>query len=281
MSAARLNVHRTGSGEPLVLLHGIGDTLRTWEPVVPALAAEHEVIAIDLAGFGDSPPLPPGVRASIMGHADALQAELDALGVERPHAAGNSLGGWIALELARRGRVRSVVALSPGGMQLPRERMWTVGSLRLSHRLARLMRPLHGVVARSAALRTLTSAQIYARPWRIDPDVALHTLRNFADSPGFHPTLRCAVEDGNARGLDEIRVPVRIAWGTRDRLLPPREAKRFVRVIRGAELVCLPGLGHVPMPDDPAVVAETIVAFTRAHARASDGPAAPHAAVAR
>src|SRR5215213_2318896 len=114
---------RRGSGPPLVLIHGIGSQWQMWQPVLDRLARERDVIAVDLPGFGDSPPLPgtPSVEAL----AGAVAELLGELGIERPHAAGNSLGGGVALELGRRGDARSVCVLSPAGFGTMREGRWT------------------------------------------------------------------------------------------------------------------------------------------------------------
>ena len=102
-----LNYYRAGSGEPLVLIHGLGLRWQTWEPVLPRLTAERDVVVIDLPGFADSPPPPPGAPASIASLSRLVGEFLDQLGLERPHVAGNSLGGWLSLELAQLGRARS------------------------------------------------------------------------------------------------------------------------------------------------------------------------------
>src|SRR5215207_7267465 len=104
------------SSDPLLLIHGLGLSRRSWKPVLPILTREHEVLAIDLPGFGAASPLPDR-RPTVDALTDAVEAELDVTGVDRVDVAGNSLGGWIALELARRGRARSAVALSPSGLE--------------------------------------------------------------------------------------------------------------------------------------------------------------------
>ena len=105
--------HRGGAGEPLVLLHGFSDTWRTWELVLPALERHHDVLALTLAGHAGGPPLIGEITDAVL--ADAVERALDAHGIERAHIAGNSLGGYVALQLAARGRARSVVALAPAG----------------------------------------------------------------------------------------------------------------------------------------------------------------------
>lgn len=104
---------RVGTGEPLLLLHGIGHHRQAWDPVIPILAAERDVIAVDLPGFGASPALPEGMTHDLPTVVPLLGALCEALEIERPHVAGNSLGGLLALELGREKLVRSVTALSP------------------------------------------------------------------------------------------------------------------------------------------------------------------------
>jgi pimeloyl-ACP methyl ester carboxylesterase len=122
-----LTQHRGGHGRPLVLLHGLGLTWRSWKPVLGALEARHDAIALDLPGFGASAPLERGVRPTPRALADAVAAELDRLGLEAPIVVGNSLGGWLALELARRGRAQRVVAIAPSGLETPPERAYVIG----------------------------------------------------------------------------------------------------------------------------------------------------------
>ena len=142
--SAQLDHHRGGSGEPLVLIHGIGHTWRGWKPMLPELERRFDVLAVDLPGHGHSEPLPPGTDSTPEALADAVEREMLGAGFDTAHIAGNSLGGWIALELARRGRARTVTAISPAGLQHAREKQWGAGILRgmrwLAERLTRLRR---------------------------------------------------------------------------------------------------------------------------------------------
>jgi pimeloyl-ACP methyl ester carboxylesterase len=256
-----LTQHRAGGGAPLVLLHGLGLTWRCWKPVLPALEAVHDTIAVDLPGFGDAPAL-DGRRPTIAALADAVEAELDALGVDGAHMAGNSLGGWIALELARRGRARSVVALAPSGLELPPERAYVMSLNEGMRARAKAAALAPGVLTASRLGRAALLAPMRARPWRVRAGDAAAEVRAFARAPGFQPTLRWTLAAQPALGLDAIAVPVRVCTGTRDVMLGTFTAPRFAAAIPSAELHHLPGCGHVPMADDPAAVSDAITTVT-------------------
>jgi len=251
-----LDQHRGGSGEPLVLVHGLGHTWRGWKPMLPLLEEHFDVLAVDLPGFGYSPPLPPGTESTPETLADAVENAMDAAGFERAHIAGNSLGGWIALELARRGRAVTVVALSPAGMWHARERGWTRLVMRSLRWLARHM-PTPEPLLRTAAGRTLLAGPLFARAWRLDPDDLAETLRLYGYAPGFDETLERSLA-GQVRGLEQIGCPVLLLWGARDILLLPRQGRRFERLIPDCELRYLKGLGHTPMSDDPELLVDEI-----------------------
>ncbi|MCI4042917.1 alpha/beta fold hydrolase [Streptomyces sp. TRM75563] len=253
---------RTGSGEPLLLLHGIGHHLQAWDPVTRILAAEREVIAVDLPGFGTSPALPDGVPYDLGTVGPVYGAFCAELGLDRPHVAGNSLGGMHALELGRAGLARSVTALSPAGFWTEAERRYAFGTLRTMRRSAlALPVPLIERLSRSAAGRTALTSTIYARPGRRSPEAVLAETLALRGATGFHQTL----EVGRGASFDEDvkGIPVTVAWGTRDRILLRRQGVRARRVIPDARLVRLPGCGHVPMNDDPALVARVILDTSR------------------
>jgi pimeloyl-ACP methyl ester carboxylesterase len=237
-----------------------------WKPVLERLEAQHEVLSVDLPGFGRSAPLPEGGTPTMSALADALEDALDAAHWNQVHVAGNSMGGWLGLELARRGRATSVVAISPAGMWSPKENAYAKRMLRLQHRVASTVAPYADTLARNALARTILFSGVSSRPWRADPLAGSESLRLFADAPGWESTLQ-AMHADQPRELGTIQCPVRIVWGTRDTLLLPRQADRFVREIPNAELVRLPGLGHVPMGDDPEAVSDSILEFTARHAR--------------
>src|SRR5829696_383391 len=267
VSDRRLEHHRAGSGEPLLLLHGVGHTWRAWRGMLPELEGGFDVVAPDLPGFGGSAPLPAGTAPTPAALADAVERELDALGWEAPYVAGNSLGGQIALELARRGRARTVVAVSPAGMWTPRESLWGRSVLRLMRTLSFAPRP--DLALRLAPVRLVVAGGVLGRPWRADPGELAEATLFVRKSSAFGATSR-EVHRRHPEGLGEIRAPVLVVWGTRDRLTLPRQATRWVAAIPGAELRWLPGLGHLPMLEDPELVAHTIRDFI---ARAGGAPA--------
>jgi pimeloyl-ACP methyl ester carboxylesterase len=257
-----LSYTRQGSGEPLLLLHGIGHHRQVWDPVIPALAAERDVIAVDLPGCGESPALPDGMAHDLPTMNTVLAALCEALEIERPHVAGNSLGGLLALDLARAQLVRSVTALSPAGFWNEVERRYAFTVLMTMRQIAqRMPLPLVERLARPAIGRTLLTSTIYARPGRRSPEAVIAETLALARAQGFSETLRSG---RSVQFTDDIvGTPVTVAWGNRDRLLIPRQGVRAKSVIPRARLVRLPGCGHVPMNDDPALVARVVLDGSR------------------
>ena len=269
--------HRSGIGPPLVLIHGIGSHRQMWQPVLSRLEPEREVIAFDLPGFGASPMPPPGTPPGIESLTDLTTRFLDQLELERPHVAGNSLGGWIALELAKRDRVASATGLSPAGFHNSREAVYQRASLAMTVRLGRLLAPHADRLSRSPAVRRLTWSQIVARPELVPPADAATATKALAGAPWFDDTLKALVKE-HFSGGERIGVPVTIAWGEKDRLLLPRQAPRAARRVPGARIVILTGCGHVPTYDDPPQVARVLLDGSRsAAAEQSREPAADQA----
>ncbi|WP_405014326.1 alpha/beta fold hydrolase [Kitasatospora sp. NBC_01539] len=255
---ATVRYHREGTGSPLLLLHGIGHHWQGWQPVLPALAARHDVVAVDLPGFGTSPALPDGVPYDLEAVVPALGALCAALGLDRPHVAGNSLGGLLALGLGRAGLARSVTALAPAGFWSEAERRYAfavLGGMRFGARL--LPQPAVERLARSTAGRALLVSSIYARPGRRSAEGAAEETRALRGATGFAPTLAAGRRVRWAGDLGGV--PVTVAWGTRDRILLRRQGVRALEQLPGARLVRLPGCGHVPMSDDPALVGRVIL----------------------
>jgi pimeloyl-ACP methyl ester carboxylesterase len=257
-SVVQLNHHRAGSGEPLVLIHGIGSRWQVWKPVLGRLEREREVVAIDLPGFAGSPmpePLPPPGALSLTG---LVSEFLEEIGLARPHVAGNSLGGWVALELAKLGRASSATALSPAGFQNRLEAVYQHASLWSGVRAARAIASRADRLMRSVGARKAAFRQYYAHPERIPPQDAAESVRALAEAPWLDQTL-VAITSDVFRGGEQIEVPVTIAWGERDRLLLPRQARRAFHQIPRAKVLTLWDCGHVPTYDDPDQVASVLL----------------------
>jgi pimeloyl-ACP methyl ester carboxylesterase len=244
---------RQGAGPPLVLIPGTACDWRVWRPVLAPLSAARDVIAVDLPGFGASPPL-PDERPTPAALARAVARLLDTLGIERAQLAGNSLGGAVAIELARLGRATSTIALAPIGLWTPRESAWVQLVVRASAAFIRGPRALRTAIASTAALRTLGYGHVVARPWALSRGDAL-VLSSVA-IPGLDAIL-AAYRDYRLPAGDGAGVTV--VWGARDRLLLPRQAERAGRVIPGARVVSLPGTGHLSMFDAPDAVTALIL----------------------
>lgn len=270
---AGMHAHRTGTGEPMLLMHGIGHRWQMWTPLLDSLGRDFDVVAVDLPGFGLSPRLPADVEITLTLAVDMLEACMDELGWSRAHLVGNSLGGWLALELAKRGRAMSVCGLAPAGLWDPariarRMEFWFslwFGSSRHLERLAGLLK--------FRAIRTVMMARLFGRPWRIPAEVAIGDVHNFASS-AFEETFAAGrgLRFVGGRGISE---PITVAWASRDPLFAPRRCP-LDELPSHTQTVMLHGCGHVPTWDDPPLVLETIRA-TVARAR----PGIPHGGAAR
>ena len=248
---------RRGAGPPLLLLHGIGSARQAWDPVVDALAGRFDVLAPDLPGFGGSPSLPAGVEPVPAALAASVAAFLDAEGVAAPHVAGNSLGGWVALELAAIRPPASLTLLSPAGLWRGATPLYNRVSLRATRRLARYFTGLATRLVRYRAARVVILGQTHGRPSRISPEYARAAVRAMGTCPGFEATMR-ATEPRRYRAGPPIAAPVTVAFGTRDRLLLPHQSRHLGELPPHTRVESLPGCGHVPMADDPAAVAALI-----------------------
>ncbi|MFG1790397.1 alpha/beta fold hydrolase [Nocardia sp. NPDC049149] len=251
-----LNHHRIGNGEPLVLVHGIGSRWQVWEPVIGALAESFEVIAVDLPGFGDSAPL---AETTVDTLTDALAEFLAAQGLERPHLAGNSMGGLITLNLGARGLARSVTAFSPIAFWDTSGRIWCQQSLGKSRMLARRLQPALPTILGTAAGRTAFLSLVFGKAWAVNAQVAVATANGAVDAPGFESALASFAD---AKLHDEgnlADIPVTIAWGSRDILLTYLTQSRRARTeLPNARHVTLHGSGHTPFYDDPEACARAV-----------------------
>ena len=250
-----------------MLFHGIGHRWQAWEPVLDELATHHDVIAMDLPGFGASPRWELDRPYDMHEALNVLGEVFADLKLERPHVAGNSLGGTIALELAARGAVASATALAPAGFWTDRQRTWALFALKSIRGVARGPEPVRRAIAYRKPLRALGAGMLFGHPTRQKPETVLADLQSLADAPGFDLVARTALSYSFT--ATHLPVPTTIAWGTRDRILLPRQAKRAAEQLPGARHVALPTCGHVPMNDDPELVARTIL---KTCAMAASGP---------
>jgi pimeloyl-ACP methyl ester carboxylesterase len=258
--------HRAGTGTPLLLLHGIGAIWRVWSPVLPYLEPHHDVIVPTLAGHGGGPPLDPQTAPSIQALTDAVEDELDRLGLQQVHIAGNSLGGRIGIELARRGRARSLVLFSPpGAWRSQRSIELRATGVRLSlGALGRYASRADAIAANGLLRWSLLAGQV-AHPNRVPPEALAAFIRAGSLAPVVAPLLR-EFPVRQVQPLPAVRdYPVRLVWADRDRVLPFDDfGAPMLERLPGAELIRLHGVGHVPMSDDPATVAKMILEVTRA-----------------
>ncbi|MER7005778.1 alpha/beta fold hydrolase [Dactylosporangium sp. NPDC000555] len=243
-----------------MLIHGIGHHWRAWEPVIGPLSRHHDVIALDLPGFGRSPASEAnrGMPTAVA----ALGEFFAELGLDRPHVAGNSLGGAIALELAAAGLARSVTALSPAGFATPAQVRRALAVLRSLRFGAFAPTPVLRVFYRTGFGKRFSFGALVTRPGVLSAERALADTLALRDGKAFAEVARHGATYAFAG--DPCAVPVTIAWGSRDRILEPVQASRARDVLPVARHVTLDGCGHVPMSDDPRTVARIILETTAA-----------------
>lgn len=245
-----LHYTRRGSGEPLVLIHGLGASGLVWDPVLELLSAARDVIVPDLPGFGRSAPLPRGTTPTPAILARVLVEKLRELGVERPHVAGNSLGGWVALEMGR-GDAASVAAISPAGLW---RRPLGPRSIEIQ-RFGRLLLPLLGPLLHTRSGRAALLRSTVAHPERVSAAATRALVRDWLTAPGYTEANR-EMRRGALEHPDEIAVPVTIIRGDRDRLVAPPAPERTPP---GSVLIELEDAGHTPTWDQPDVVADLLL----------------------
>ena len=253
---------RRGSGAPLVLLHALGSSRRSWDPVLTALAADFDVLAVDLPGFGESPPMPQAMEPSPAALAASVAGLLDDLAIEDPHVAGNSLGGWVALELAGRRTIASLTLLAPAGLWRRDTPRYCRISLRVSRWLARHAAPLMCAAVRFRLGRMLVMGQTHGRPARLTAAQARRAVQDLGLCPGFDATFAATLRRRYAPA-SPIDVPVTLAFGTRDWVLRKRQSRHTDALPPTTRLTTIPRGGHLPMADNPAVVASAIRQSTR------------------
>jgi pimeloyl-ACP methyl ester carboxylesterase len=269
VNATFTHAHRCGNGAPLLCVHGFTDTWRTWELVLPALERRHDVLAPTLPGHAGGPAIAGEMSETLL--AEALEHELDRAGIERAHVVGNSLGGYLALQLAARGRAESVVALAPAGgwAALDDSYLAMLGYFSTLHEMVRAAVPhVDEIVATPEGRRRLT--QFIATNFEhIPPELLAHQMLGVARCEGFSKMLEFGREQRWSLEAEQIDCPLRFVWGTADRVLPwPSAATRYRdELFPDADWVMLDGIGHCPQLDVPFEAAELILGFTASAAR--------------
>lgn len=245
-------------------LHGFADTWRTWELVLPWLERRHDVLALTLAGHAGGPPIAGEVTDAAL--ADAVELAIDEVGFETPHLVGNSLGGYLALQLASRGRARTVVALAPAGGWSRGDASWRdlLQFQRTMFEMISSAAPHAEAIVASPEGRRRATQYLVTNYEHIPTELLAHQLRGAANCTAAEPLIEHALRRGWNLDAERITCPVRIVWGTDDRLLPwPSAAARF----RGdwlphADWVELEGVGHCPQLDLPLETVQLILGLT-------------------
>ncbi|NKS15060.1 alpha/beta fold hydrolase [Rhodococcus hoagii] len=258
------SAYHRGSGEPVLLLHGFTLSHHAWHRVADDLASDYDVLALTMPGHWGGPRL-RWRDLGITGIADGIERHLDEMGWDTCHVVGNSLGGQVAFELARRGRARSVAGINPGGGWKRFSRIeFRVGfGFVAQFPLMALARVLGDRAAASAFFQRPVIANCSHDVSRVDPDDATNVIRAVSHCPVYLPILLAFLRDGPLRELDRIAVPTSLILGEHDTFLARDTCmQRFVDELSGeVEEIVLPGVGHIPMLEDPDVVAGAV----RAH----------------
>lgn len=256
-----LNFIRQGAGPPLLLVHGLGGSWRSWMTILPALSKVREVVALDLPGHGETPAV--ANSGTFRGLADSVETFIIDQGLEGIDIVGSSLGARIVLELARRGKVGATVALDPGGFWRGWERIYFRTTLSASIRVVRGLSPALLTLSRNAVTRSMLLAQLSARPWKLDGEIVATELSSFATTKTFDALVRDLATAPEQQGpAAETSRPVVIGWGRQDRLCLPRQAARAMEAFPSARLHRFEKCGHFPMWDQPQETVQLILDAT-------------------
>ena len=256
-----MNLHTTGTGPPILLVHGLGGAWQSWEPILADLAKHRMVHAIDLPGHGLS-PVAPGAD-TFAGLADALGEEIVARGWTGLPMVGSSLGGRLVLEMARRGLSGDVVALDPGGFWKGWERTFFATTIGASVKLLQTLGGALSGMAKNPVSRSALLAQLSARPWALDGRVVADELARYARTATVPALIADLAKGPMQRGPAAPGTgQVTIGWGRHDRLCLSQQAHRAMAAFPGAMLHWFEHSGHFPFWDEPAEAVRVILEGT-------------------
>jgi pimeloyl-ACP methyl ester carboxylesterase len=259
----KINAVRFGSGKRLLLIHGLGGSWRSWNPVIKDLSAVREVIAIDLPGFGDSARL--AANTTMRKLADAVETfirEKELIGID---VVGISMGARLALELARRGGlVGAVIALAPAGFWNRLERVYFFSTIKLSRRLIGRLKKMMPNLTKNVVSRSVLFSQFSIRPWNLSPQLTLDEMSSFTSSLGFNEGLRDLTYGEALQGMPagSISQPLVIGWGKNDHVCLPKQAKRALKLFPDAHIHWFNKCGHFPHWDSPKETVRLILGIT-------------------
>jgi pimeloyl-ACP methyl ester carboxylesterase len=246
------------------LLHGFTDTWRTWELVLPALEHRHDVLAVTLAGHAGGPAIEGEITDALL--ADAVERAMDDAGFETAHIVGNSLGGYVSLQLAARGRAQTVVALAPAGGWAPGDasEQDTHAYFVRTQELLKTAAPHAEAILASPEGRRRATQDIATNFEHIPAELLAHQMLGAARCPAVFALIDHAAREGWHVNPENISCPVRIVWGTDDRILswPAAAARYRDEWLPHADWIQVEGIGHCLQLDIPVEIAQLILGWT-------------------
>jgi pimeloyl-ACP methyl ester carboxylesterase len=260
-----------GDDTPVLLVHGLAGQWQNWLENIPRISQERRVLALDLPGHGQSEDTPG--ETSIQGYARTVDGFLEALGVKRAHVVGNSMGGFVASELAVQfpHRVDRLVLVSAAGISNTsyyRAPAMTLG--RIAQALTTATAARHRALAGRPITRHMALALVARHPSRLKPDLAWEGLMKGAGKPSFRDALRANLEYDFRDRVSEIEVPTLVVWGAEDSVISVHDAGEFERLIGDARKVVMEDTGHVPMLERPTAFNDLLLEFLAEAGAAED-----------
>jgi len=257
-----MNCVRMGTGQPLLMLHGLGGSWRSWSTITGPLRQQRDLVMVDLPGFGETPPLLR--ETNILTLADAVTSFLGEQGLYGVDVVGSSMGARLAMELARRGVVGATVALDPGGFWRGWQRRFFYGSMWASIRLVCRLQPVMPAICKSRVGRTLLFSQFSPKPWALPGEAVLEEMRSYTRAMRFDELLHSLAYGPEQEGAPagSMRKPMVIGWGRQDRVCMPRQAALAQRLFPDARMHWFDRCGHFPHWDQPQDTVRMILAST-------------------